>query len=103
MKLLIAIVDKADAPQVTGALTKEGFSSTMTSGTGGFLNVENAIIFSGVENRCVGGVLDIIARNTHSRESSAPQGVEFGFTLPEKVRVGGASVFILDVDRFIKL
>jgi len=104
MKLLIAIVNKSDAPVVTGALTKEGYSSTATDGVGGFLNAENTIILSGVEDKRVNHVLDILRNNTKARVSSVPAGMESGkFTLPEKIRVGGASVFILELERFVKL
>lgn len=104
MKLLIAIVSKADAPVVASALNKEGYPSTMTDGVGGFLNTENTLIFAGVEDKRVNAVLKIIGGNTQAREKSVPEGMEHGkFTLPDKIRVGGASVFVLDLDRFVKL
>lgn len=104
MKLLIAIVSKSDAPVVTKAMTKEGYPSTVTDGVGGFLNKANAIIFAGVEDKRVNNVLDIIGRNTKVHEETVPEGMEHGkFALPDKIRVGGASVFLLELDRFVKL
>ena len=104
MKLLIAIVSKADASVVTGALTREGYPSTMTEGVGGFLNTENALIFAGIEDKRVNNVLNIIEKNTQAREKAVPEGMEHGkFTLPDKIHVGGASVFVLDMERFVKL
>lgn len=104
MKLLIAIVNNSDAPVVTSAMSREGYPSTVTHGMGGFLNKENAIIFAGVEDKRVNNVLGIIGKNTQVREESAPKDLDSGkFMLPDKIRVGGASVFLLEVDRFVKL
>ena len=104
MKLLIAIVNKEDAPVVTSAMSKEGYSSTVTEGVGGFLNKENGVIFAGVDDKRVGKVLEIIGRNTSAHEEKVPADINSGkFMLPEKIKVGGASVFVLDVDRLVKL
>lgn len=104
MKLIFAIINKSDAPVVTCALTKAGYSSTLTDSTGGFFNRENNILFAGVDDNRVQSVLDIIGHNTYTREEKVPKDVNMGdLMLPSKVTVGGAVVFVTDVDQFIKL
>lgn len=104
MKLVFAIINKLDVPAVTGALTKAGYSSTVTNSTGGFLNKENNILFAGVDDNRIQSALSIIGHNTHTREENVPGNVNMGgFMLPSKVKVGGAVVFVMDVDQFVKL
>ena len=50
MKLLIAIVNNEDSAVVSSALTKEGFSVTKLSTTGGFLMVGNTTFLIGAED-----------------------------------------------------
>lgn len=104
MKLVFAIINKSDVSVVTGALTKAGYSSTVTNSTGGFFNRENNILFAGVDDNRVQSVLGIIGQNTHAIEENVPENVKMGdLMLPSKVKVGGAVVFVLDVDQFVKL
>lgn len=104
MKLLIAIVSKEDAHAVTSAMSKEGYSSTIAEGVGGFLNKENRIVFAGVDDKRVSKVLEIMGRSTRPHEEAVPDSLNTGdFMLPSNIRVGGASVFVLDVDRLVKL
>ena len=49
MKLLIAIVNNDDSALVSSALTKEGYSVTKLSTTGGFLMVGNTTFLIGAE------------------------------------------------------
>ena len=56
MKLLIAIVNNEDSAVVSSALTKEGFSVTKLSTTGGFLMVGNTTFLIGAEADKVGKV-----------------------------------------------
>ena len=106
MKLIIAIVNRDDASSVTQALTRKGFSSTKLSTTGGFLMAGNATILIGGDEERVQAVIDIIKEQSHSRKQIIPAaggaGMNLGYYtgIPVEVTVGGATIFVVDVDRF---
>ncbi|MDD7216584.1 MAG: cyclic-di-AMP receptor, partial [Oscillospiraceae bacterium] len=50
MKLLIAIVNNDDSAVVSSALTKEGYTVTKLSTTGGFLMVGNTTFLIGADD-----------------------------------------------------
>ena len=104
MKLILAIINHDDANTVTQALTKKGFSSTKLSTTGGFLMAGNVTILIGVDEDRVQAVIDIIKEQSHSRKQMIPTTTEMSYgyypTMPVEVTVGGATIFVVDVDRF---
>lgn len=104
MKLVLAIVNHDDANAVTRNLAKKGFSSTKLATTGGFLMSGNATILVGVEEENVQSVIDIIHEHSHSRQQIIPATTEMGYgnytSMPVEVTVGGATIFVVDVDRF---
>ena len=105
MKLLITIVHKEDIDKLVEALTQKKYQATRIDSSGGFLKGKNATIFLGVENKKVPDALKIIKQNCKSRTeyvSPAPPVVEPGeFFMPSsvKVKVGGATVFILPIEK----
>lgn len=107
MKLVIAVVNHDDANTVTHNLSKKGFSSTKLSSAGGFLLAGNATLLIGVQEEKVQEVIDIIREYSHSRKQLIPatsdMGVNFIPSMPIEVNVGGATVFVVDVDRFERL
>lgn len=104
MKLVIAIINHDDANPVIQSLSRHGFSSTKLATTGGFLRAGNATILVGVEEQQVQQVIDIIREHSHSRTQLIPTTTEMGYgnypTTPVEVTVGGATIFVVDVDRF---
>ena len=104
MKLIIAIVNRDDASAVTQSLTKKGFSSTKLSTTGGFLMAGNVTILIGVDEEKVQTVIDTIKEHSHSRKQMIPTTTEMSYgyypSMPVEVTVGGATIFVLDIDRF---
>lgn len=104
MKLVIAIVNHDDSNAVVRALTQGGYSSTKLSTTGGFLMAGNATILIGVEEDKVQAVIDIIHENSSSRKQMIPTTTEmtYGYypSMPVEVTVGGATIFVVDVERF---
>jgi len=105
MKLIVSIVNGDDAHDLLEALKEGGFQSTMISTTGGFLREGNATILIGVEDPKVGPVLNIIRENCHRRTqfvNPLPPIMEPGelyMPNPVEVEVGGATVFVLNVER----
>lgn len=107
MKLVIAIVNRDDSNAVTQNLSKNGFYSTKLASSGGFLLAGNVTLLVGVEEAKVQTVIDIIREYSHSRKQLIPATTEVGMgympTMPVEVNVGGATVFVVDVERFERL
>ena len=104
MKLILAIINHDDAGSVTQALTKRGFSSTKLATTGGFLMSGNVTILVGVDEEKVQTVIDIIKEQCHSRKQMIPTTTEMSYgyypSMPVEVVVGGATIFVVDIERF---
>lgn len=108
MKIVLAIVHADDAAGLSKALSQAGYGVTHLKSAGGFLRKQNATIFAGVPDRDVERVLEVVRDRCHARTeqvSPLPPVVEPGeiyMPYPMEVEVGGATVFVLDVDRFEK-
>ena len=103
MKLVLAIINNDDSGVVTSALTKEGFAVTKLSTTGGFLMVGNTTILIGSEDKDVARVKEIIKSFSQTRKTVSPTTASLGTGLrhnglEHEVSVGGATVFVLDVE-----
>ena len=108
MKLLIAVVQDEDSGKVISGLLSEGFSATKLATTGGFLRSGNTTLLIGVEKDRCRKCLDIIEKVCKSRRQIAanpvtlPVGGETMTSFPMEVTVGGATMFVLNVEQFIK-
>ncbi len=108
MQLIVSIIHSDDADQLTNELRDEGFSSTKISTTSGFLRAGNTSILIATEEDKVPKVLNIIRQNCHARiqyVNPLPPVMEPGelyMPNPVEVQVGGAVIFVLDVERLIK-
>jgi uncharacterized protein YaaQ len=107
MKMILAVIDKDDAPNVEQHLIRGGFGITRLSTTGGFLRSGNVTFLIGVDDDKTQDVMDIIKEQSRSRRQQVPAmtGGETGFAspMPVEVPVGGATVFVLNVERFEKI
>ena len=106
MKLIMSIVHNDDTRSLIDALMQGGYRATKISTTGGFLREGNATIFVGTQDEKVEEVLNIIRENCHTRSQHVnplPPVMEPGemyLPTPIEVEVGGAIVFVINVDRF---
>lgn len=107
MKLLLAIVNNDDANYVNSGLRKEGFMVTKIASTGGFLMNGNTTFMIGVQDEDVDKVLDIISRFSKERTVPTPTDLTYNpaslYAMPAKVTVGGATVFVINVERFERI
>jgi uncharacterized protein YaaQ len=109
VKLLIAVVHQEDTTALTDALNDRGISVTKFATSGGFLQHKNVTLMSGIDDERVDEVLALIKENCRTRSeymNPMPPLVEpgdFFVPYPVEVQVGGATVFIVTVDRFEKL
>ncbi len=108
MKLILAIINRDDTYKLMDALVKRGFKSTLISSTGGFLREGNSTLIIGAEEEKVEEVLRIIRENCHARKElvkfwpPTPE-VPSLFAPPLEVEVGGATIFILNVERLVQV
>ena len=109
MKLVIAIVHAEDAGALVDALTDKEYRVTRLQSTGGFLKQSNASVLVGVEEPQVDDVLGVIRETCHARQQyinpmpPIMEPGEFFMPYPLEVEVGGATVFVLPVERFERL
>ena len=104
MKLITAIVNKEDSRNVCNELLKSKFYVTRLATTGGFLMAGNVTILIGVDEEKVQTVIDIIREHSHSRKQMIPTTTEMSYgyypSMPVEVVVGGATIFVVDIERF---
>jgi uncharacterized protein YaaQ len=109
MKLVIAVVHGEDANSCSDALSDAGFVVTRFTTSGGFLQKGNATILTGVEDGRVDEVMGLLRKHARGRNEymnpvpPMAEPAEFFVPFPVEVQVGGATVFVLDVERFEKL
>lgn len=109
MKMIITIIHDEDSHKLVEKLYNSGFSSTKLASTGGLLRTGNTTLFVGVDEDQVEKVIEIIKENCKTTKrislinpptSSMPEGF---MPYPIEVLVGGATLFVLDVDQYIKI
>lgn len=107
MKLVIAIVHDEDSHRLLEVLNEEKFQVTKLASTGGFLRSGNTTFLIGTEEQLVSSVIEIISRecNTRKELKSVPvAGDPHPFmSAPIEVITGGATVFVVDVEKYLKL
>lgn len=108
MKLIIAIVQDQDVPSLLDDLTEHEYGVTKLASTGGFLKSGNTTLLIGVEDEEIHDVLNIIEANCKTRDITTSlltvtMPGDAYIPYPLEVKVGGATIFILDVEKHIKL
>ncbi len=107
MKLVFAIVHSDDSRAVMSEMTREGFYFTKLSTSGGLLRAGNVTLMAGVEDEKVDSLLDLLKRFSSQRKQmiqpSPIYGNEMFMSEPVEITVGGATVFVLDIEKFLKL
>ena len=109
MKLIVAIVHNEDAGALVNALLERDHRATRLQSSGGFLKQSNATVIVGVDDDRVEEILGIIRENCTSRTQIVNpmppimEPGEFFMPYPLEVEVGGATVFVLPVERFERL
>jgi uncharacterized protein YaaQ len=103
MKMVMAVVPRDEAECVLEALVAAGFTATFTESRGGMLRQAQYMLFIAVEKEALEQVLTIIQDSCHSQvcvehsEPGEPSSLGRASVMTE---VGGAAVFIWDLDRF---
>jgi uncharacterized protein YaaQ len=111
MKMILAVIQADDASRVVQALNAAGFRVTRIATQGAWLRRENATLLVGVEDDKVTDVLRVLRSHAQRRtayisvpaESSALDGMMGASGMPLEVEIGGATVFVLDVERMVRV
>ena len=112
MKMIIAIVRNTDADHVVRQLGKQKIFVTRLSSQGGFLKHGNTTLLSGVQDDEVDRVIEIIKSECgpHQRVTvnvphlnEAGGVMNYATSAPVSVELGGATIFVTDVERFEKI
>ncbi len=109
MKLVIAMVQDDDAADLVDAITEAGFRVTKLASTGGFLKSGNTTLMIGVEANKVQNVIDVVEDVCKTRKQiiTTPTpitgNIDMYMSYPIEIEVGGATIFVVDVDQFIKI
>jgi uncharacterized protein YaaQ len=109
VKLVVAIVHHEDAGALVDALLDSDFRATRLHSSGGFLKQSNATVILGVDDPQVDDVLGIVRETCHARTQVVNpmppimEPGEFFMPYPLEVEVGGATVFVLPVERFERI
>jgi uncharacterized protein YaaQ len=107
MKMVMAVVSRDEAERVLQDLTEAGHTATFTESRGGMLRQAQQMLFIAVKNDDLEKVLAIVHGGCHSQvevectepdERLLPASAVSGATLG--ARVGGAVVFVWDLEHF---
>mgnify|MGYP001180919817 FL=1 len=109
MKLIFAVIQGKDADALLTALRERGYRSTQINSAGGFLRENNVTVLIGVEDQHVPDVMRVIKQNCYTRTQYVNpllpimEPGEFYVPNPVEVQVGGATVFVLNVQRLERI
>ena len=107
MKLITAIINKEDSKIVNAELVNAGFAVTRLSTTGGFLLAGNVTMLIGTDDDKVDACIAIISEFSRQRTEMVPSTASYGVAVttafPLEVTVGGATIFVTNVERFEKV
>ncbi len=111
MKLVLAVLNKDDTKSVIQELMRGGFSVTKLSSAGGFLRAGTTTILCGMKDERVEKALEIIKTYSCKKvysPSRIPNETKSIFNMdksdsrPSEIVMGGASVFVLNIEQFEK-
>jgi uncharacterized protein YaaQ len=109
VKLLIAVIQRQDEGGLVKALTNHRIGVTRIGSQGGFLREGNVTLFIVIDDTRLDEVLALIRTHCYTRTKFvAPlppiaESGEFYPSTPIEVQVGGASVFVVNVESQARL
>lgn len=107
MKLILAIISNDDSNAVIRTLQKNDYSLTRLATTGGFLKAGNTTIIIGCDDDKVSRAIELIGEESRRRTEIVPASATYDIAryaaFPVEVQVGGATIFVIDIEQFVKL
>ena len=107
MKLIIAIIQDKDSDKLSNRFIEHNIRATKLASSGSFLRSGNSTFLIGIDDERVAEVIDLIKHTSKQRNKYiAPpvaldthvEGIYNNY--PRKVRVGGGTIFVLDIEDF---
>lgn len=101
--LMAAVIQETDLESALASLSKLGFSVARLSSTGGFLSRKNVTLLIGVQKGREGVAVKALQNSCKKRVefvSSPLQNTGLPLPAPVEVTVGGATVFIFEVESY---
>ncbi len=109
MKLIYAIVRSDNEDDVVAALNGARYQVTKLASTGGFLRKGNSTLMIATDDDKVDDCIDIIKKECGKRQQITVNmpyvsgtSMNSYSTMPVPVEVGGATVMVVDLERFEK-
>lgn len=109
MKLVLAVIQDADASGLMRTLSQHAFDVTKLASTGGFLREGNTTLMIGVDDERLPELKKLIQHTCRTRTRLVAANVPVGeqnegvAADPVEVPVGGAVLFVMQVAEFVKM
>ena len=108
MKMVACVVDDIDTYALLDALSENGFQATKLASSGGFLRRGNTTLLIGVEDERKDEVLELVREICKPRKQLVPMSPmvaaeESVIPVDVTVKMGGATVFVLDITENYKI
>ena len=106
MKLIFAIISSEDSSRVCSSLAKAGIYFTKLATSGGFLSSGNTTLMIGIAAEKVDEVIELIASRCKKRKrmlASSSYETEAMASHTVEVTMGGATIFVTDVEKYEKM
>lgn len=107
MKLVIAIVQDKDSDKLSNDFIEHNIQATKLASSGSFLRSGNSTFLIGIDDQRVDEVLEIIQHVCKKRQKyiTPPVGIDTHVegvrnNYPRQVKIGGATVFVLNIEQF---
>lgn len=102
-RLIAAVIQEVDLESALMSLSKLGFSVARLSSTGGFLSRKNVTLLIGVQTGREEAAVKALKNSCKRRVefvSSPLRGAGFPMPVPTQVTVGGATIFMFEVESY---
>ena len=103
MKLVLIIIQNDDSTEAVSALTKEGFFITKLATTGAFLSSGNTTLLIGTKEDRIPKIKEILSKTCVGTAQAEPSVSAFVPNASDNESVGGATMFVLNVESFEKI
>lgn len=104
MKLVYAIVNDDDTYAVSKGLQKRGIRATKLASTGSFLSRGSTTFMICCQDEEVDTVIEVCRAHSKKRRQFVPTSsiseTAVGDSTPVEVTIGGATIFVTDIQRF---
>jgi len=99
-KMILAVVPRGQAGHVIDALVTAGYTTTFTESRGGVLRQAQQMLFIAVDRTKLDEVLGIIRANCRTEVQTRAHSTTSSQPPPATVELGGAVIFVWDLEQF---